>query len=32
MVSDARASFVLPEYLKVVLSKNVMRNVARFKF
>jgi len=31
-VSDARAPFVLPEYLKMVLSKNVMRNVARFGF
>jgi hypothetical protein len=30
-VSDARAPFVLPEYLKMVLSKNVMRNVARFR-
>jgi len=30
-VSDARAPFVLPEYLKRALSKNVMRNVARFR-
>ena len=30
-VSDAHAPFVLPEYLKMVLSKNVMRNVARFR-
>jgi hypothetical protein len=30
-VSDARAPFVLPEYLKMVLSKSVMRNVARFR-
>ena len=30
-VSDARAPFVLPEYLKMALSKSVMRNVARFK-
>ena len=30
-VSDARAPFVLPKYLKMVLSKNVMRNVARFR-
>jgi len=29
--SDARAPFVLPEYLKLALSKNVMRNVARFR-
>ena len=27
-VSDAHAPFVLPEYLKMVLSKNGMRNVA----
>ena len=30
-VSDARAPFVLPEYLKMVLSKSVMRIVARFR-
>ena len=30
-VSDARAPFVLPEYLKMALSKNNMRNVARFR-
>jgi len=30
-VSDARAPFVLPEYLKMSLSKSVMRNVARFR-
>ena len=30
-VSDARAPFVLPEYLKMVLSKIVMRDVARFR-
>jgi hypothetical protein len=30
-VSDARAPFVLPECLRMVLSKNVMRNVARFR-
>ena len=31
-VSDARAPFVLPEYLKMALSKGVMvRNVARFR-
>ena len=30
-VSDARAPFVLPEYLKMALSKSVMRNVARFR-
>ena len=30
-VSDARAPFVLPEYLKIALSKSVMRNVARFR-
>jgi hypothetical protein len=31
-VSDARAPFVLPEYLKMALSKNVvMRNVSRFR-
>jgi hypothetical protein len=30
-VSDARAPFVLPEYLKMALSKCVMRNVARFR-
>jgi len=29
--SDARAPFVLPEYLKMALSKSVMRNVARFR-
>ena len=29
--SDARAPFVLPEYLKMALSTNIMRNVARFK-
>ena len=29
--SDARAAFVLPEYLKIALSKSVMRNVARFR-
>ena len=28
-VSDARAPFVLPEYLKMALSKNIMSNVAR---
>ena len=27
----ARAPFVLPEYLKMALSKSVMRNVARFR-
>jgi len=27
-VSDARAPFVLPEYLKMALSKSIMRNVA----
>jgi hypothetical protein len=31
LVSDARAPFVLPEYLKMVFSKSVMRNVARFR-
>ena len=32
LVSDARAPFlVLPEYLKMALSKNIMRNVARFR-
>ena len=31
LVSDARAPFVLPEYLKMALSKSVMRNVARFR-
>ena len=31
-VPDARALFVLPEYLKMALSKSVMRNVARFRF
>ena len=30
-VSDARAPFVLPEYLKMALSISVMRNVARFR-
>jgi hypothetical protein len=30
-VSDLRAPFVLPEYLKMDLSKKVMRNVARFR-
>ena len=30
-VSDARATIVLPEYLKMALSKSVMRNVARFR-
>ena len=30
-VSDARAPFVLPGYLKMALSKSVMRNVARFR-
>jgi len=30
-VSDARAPFVLPEYLKMAPSKSVMRNVARFR-
>jgi hypothetical protein len=30
-VSDARAPFVLPEYLKMALTKSVMRNVARFR-
>ena len=30
-VSDACASFASPEYSKMVLSKNVMRNVARFR-
>ena len=30
-VSDARAPFVLPEYLKMALSKSVMMNVARFR-
>ena len=30
-VSNARAPFVLPEYLKMALSKSVMRNVARFR-
>ena len=30
-VSDAHAPSVLPGYLKMVLSKNVMRNVARFR-
>jgi len=30
-VSDARAPFVLPEYLKMALSKSVMRNVARYR-
>ena len=30
-VCDARAPFVLPEYLKMTLSKSVMRNVARFR-
>jgi len=29
--SNARAPFVLPEYLEMVLSKSVMRNVARFR-
>jgi hypothetical protein len=28
LVSDARAPFVLPEYLKMVLSKNVMRSLS----
>jgi len=31
LVSDARAPFVLPEYLKMALSKNVIRDVARFR-
>jgi hypothetical protein len=31
LVPDARAPFVLPEYLKMVLSINVMRNVAQFR-
>jgi hypothetical protein len=31
LVSDARAPFVLPECLKMALSKSVMRNVARFR-
>jgi hypothetical protein len=30
-VSDACAPFVLPEYLKMALSKSIMRNVARFR-
>ena len=30
-VSDGRAPFALPEYLKMALSKSVMRNVARFR-
>ena len=30
-VSDACAPFVLPEYLKMALSKNIKRNVARFR-
>jgi hypothetical protein len=30
-VSDARAPFVLPEYLKTALSKSVTRNVAQFR-
>jgi hypothetical protein len=30
-VSDARAPFVLLEYLKVVLGKNVMKNIAWFR-
>ena len=30
-VSDAHAPFVLPEYLKMALSKSVMRNVAQFR-
>jgi hypothetical protein len=30
-VSDARAPFVLPEYLKMALRKSVMRNIARFR-
>jgi hypothetical protein len=30
-VSDARAPFVLPKYLKMALSKNIMRNVAWFR-
>ena len=29
--SDARAPFVLPEYLKMALNKSGMRNVARFR-
>ena len=28
---DVRAPFVLPEYLKMFLSKSVMRNIARFR-
>ena len=31
LVSDARAPFVLPEYLKMALSKSVTKNVARFR-
>ena len=31
LVSDACAPFVLPEYLKMVLRKSVMRNVAWFR-
>ena len=30
-VSDARAPFALPDYLKMALSKSIMRNVARFR-
>jgi hypothetical protein len=30
-VSDARAPFVLPEYLKMALSKSVTRNLAWFR-
>ena len=30
-VSDARAPLGLPEYLKMALSKSIMRNVARFR-
>jgi hypothetical protein len=30
-VSDARVAFVLPEYLKIFLSKSLMRNVAWFR-
>ena len=31
LVSDARAPFVLTEYLKMVLSNSVIRNVAQFR-
>ena len=30
-VSNVHATFVLPEYLKMVLNKNIMSNVARFR-